>query len=125
MGRYPGAMALGMYEPSPELKARLRKLRHLLPDKVERIKVLRTVAARESDNVRQGPAPKIDQELAALSQPRKSGADCPVCWKCMWFEGFRPKIYKQRTTTPADPEIQAAIWATEQRKIDIATRGHV
>jgi hypothetical protein len=79
--------------------------------------------ARESDSLTKDKKPvRIDRELAKLSLPPRGTKDCPPCFRCMWFYAYMPIRYKRKVTTPADAEVQKAIWDTEERKIDIAKR---
>lgn len=106
---------------TPALQRKISKLKELMPRNVERQKALRAVAAPDSDTVIAHPQSPIDRELSKLSFHPTGTKDCPPCWRCMWYYGFKPVRYVQKVTTPADAEVQAAIWATEKRKIDIAT----
>lgn len=53
-----------------------------------------------------------------LRRPSSERADCPVCWRCCYFQGLTPKRYAPPKIV--DPEIRAAVTATEARKIIIA-----
>jgi hypothetical protein len=109
----------GSREPTPVLARKLQKLRKLLPEVADRRKVLRSLRV-ESDAVVDAPAPQIDKELAQIgAMPRHPHADCPVCWRCKWFDALLPGAYSQ-VRTVVDQEIQEAIWATETRKLFIA-----
>jgi hypothetical protein len=101
------------------LRAHLAIFRKRIPRRFGLIKVLRTASAVESDFAVAPPA-RIDVELARIGAPGLHGADCPPCWRCKWYYGYAPIRYSQRVTVKADPEVQAAIWATEARKIEIA-----
>lgn len=96
---------------------KFNRLRSLIPERHERQRMLRTVS-NPGQSERETP---IDRELARLEMPPTAGKECPPCWRCMWFQGFLPAVYTQRITTPADAEVQAAIWRTEAEKIKIAT----
>jgi RNA polymerase sigma factor (sigma-70 family) len=64
-------------------------------------------------------AAPIDHEIEKmLRRPTTERADCPVCWRCMWFEGLTPKNWKPPTN--ADEEVRCAVHATEIEKIRIA-----
>lgn len=60
----------------------------------------------------------IDRAIARLDFPPHEGADCPPCWKCCYFLGFKPRNYKP--TKLADEQVQVAVRATEAEKIRIA-----
>lgn len=106
---------------TPALQRKMTKLRELMPRGIERQQALRAVAAPDSDTVFARPQSPIDRELSKLSFHPTGTKDCPVCWRCCWYYGFKPARYVQKVTAPADAEVQAAIWATEKRKIEIAT----
>lgn len=103
------------------LQRKMDRLRELVPSNVERQQVLRAVATPNSDNLVQGAEPRIDREISKLSFHPTGTKDCPPCWRCMWYYGFKPVRYVQKVTVPADAEVQAAIWGTERRKIEIAS----
>jgi DNA-binding CsgD family transcriptional regulator len=99
---------------------RLKRLRGLLP--APRPPVPADLPPRVGDYALDEMAPSpisgIDRALADLSRPTQGRKDCPVCWRCCWFLGLRPKRYVPSELS--DDELRAAVRATERRKIDIA-----
>jgi DNA-directed RNA polymerase specialized sigma24 family protein len=108
-------------EYSAQLQRKMGRLRALMPRSLERQKALRAIATPDSDTVIVYPQSPVDRELSKLSFHPRGAKDCPPCWRCMWYYGFKPVRYVQKVTVPADAEVQAAIWETERRKIEIAT----
>lgn len=99
-----------------ELKKTIRKLKKL-NDTTFTPPRAPYAPAPDSDHRDPEPAP-IDHEIEKLlRRPANSTADCPVCWKCFWFEGLTPAHYHPPQLV--EPEIQAAVAATEARKIRI------
>ena len=99
-----------------DARARFAQLRRLLPDEYEYRRVLR----RSVPTVDKRPVSAIDQEIAQLEFAPPVGAECPPCWRCRWFEGWLPSDHMPTRMKIAEPEIAAAIFATEQEKIRIA-----
>lgn len=62
--------------------------------------------------------PKAEYEAASYSVPALK--DCPPCWQCMWYAGRKPSGRSFDALLASDPEVQAAIEATQRRKADIA-----
>lgn len=99
------------------LYRQLQDIRGQLPD----TRSLRTATvagiSREADHPRE--AAPIDHEIEKmLRRPTTERADCPVCWRCMWFEGLTPKNWSPPRLD--DQEIWLAVTNTEQEKIRIA-----
>jgi DNA-directed RNA polymerase specialized sigma24 family protein len=66
-------------------------------------------------------ASAIDAELQSLDFPPEHGAECPPCWRCMWFEGWLPGDNKSVRMPIVEEDVRKAVEATERRKIEIAT----
>lgn len=94
-----------------QMSRKLKRLRDLLPERpIDRPAPVQVTSMR-------GMAP-IDHEIEKmLRRPASGRADCPVCWRCSWYMGLVPGNYKP--TKLADPDVQAAVQATEARKIKI------
>ncbi len=61
----------------------------------------------------------IDHQVERLlNRPTTGRADCPSCWRCRWYDGFKPAAWKP--PTHVDEEVRKAIDAIERRKIEIA-----
>lgn len=94
----------------------LHKYRERIPER----RIVGAAAAhisRESDHPRD--AAPIDHEIEKmLRRPKTERADCPVCWRCMWFEGLTPKNWKPPSN--ADAEVKLAVERIEREKIRIA-----
>jgi DNA-directed RNA polymerase specialized sigma24 family protein len=103
--------------PQKELKRITRKLKKL--NNEHYFNEPRTAYSPPADSDhREEPLAPIDHEIEKLlRRPATSTADCPVCWRCFWFEGLTPVHYHPPTLL--EPEIQAAVAATEARKIQI------
>jgi hypothetical protein len=81
--------------------------------------VRREPTGSSDDDMRE--AAPIDHEIERmLRRPATSKADCPVCWRCSWFDGLLPVKYAAKKL--ADAEITEAILRTELRKQDIANK---
>lgn len=94
------------------LNSKLRYLHDYLPNAVHAPKG--PVGHRESDE-----AAPIDHEIERmLRRGATTTADCPVCWRCSWFEGLLPAHY--HPTALAEAEVSEAVRAVEARKIEIA-----
>lgn len=95
---------------------KLHKLRDLLPS--EPPTIANSDVAKDSDSEEREPAP-IDHEIEKLlRRPSTERGDCPVCFRCCWFNGLKPINYKPPKLV--DSEIRAAVTATEAEKIRIA-----
>jgi DNA-directed RNA polymerase specialized sigma24 family protein len=102
------------------LKKRLRRLQDISP---RRSFAQPTARRTDSDNDLRGLAP-IDHEIEKLlHRPTTERADCPVCFRCSWFDGVLPVKYGE--PRHADAEIRAAVRAIEERKIEIANAQRV
>lgn len=96
----------------------LRKLRERLPDPRNAMIAKRGEVAGDIDNDQREPAP-IDHEIEKmLRRPATERADCPVCWRCMWYVGIQPRNYQ--APRHEDTAVRDAVHATELRKIAIA-----
>lgn len=71
----------------------------------------------EPDNKRLA---KIDHEIARIDFPPHERAECPVCWRCMYFYGYLPTGKHEARMKIVEPDIGEAIAATEKRKMQIA-----
>jgi len=100
-------------------RARLKQLRHLIPDDHEFRRVLRAAPSTDSDGQSHELAP-IDKEIERLEFAPPQGKECPPCWRCKWFEGFLPGAHVPVKMPVIEPDIKEAVAATEKRKIDIA-----
>jgi RNA polymerase sigma factor (sigma-70 family) len=99
------------------IKKITRKLRKLSTDISDDNPRVPYAPGPDSDHTEREPAP-IDHAIEQLlRRPVTERADCPPCWKCMYFEGWTPIQYKPPTLV--EPEVQAAVAATEARKIAI------
>lgn len=77
----------------------------------------------QSDSSRERRS-RIDHDIERLlRRPKHGRADCPSCWKCRYFDGFKPDNWKPPTWI--DPEVRAAVEATEREKIRIANEGRI
>jgi hypothetical protein len=100
---------------------KLNRLRDLIPSRQEVQRTIRKFAPSfHMDASEPGRETQIDRDLARLEFPPPHSKDCPPCWRCLWYMGFMPAKYTKRTTAPADADVQAAVWAIENRKIAIA-----
>lgn len=111
------AIALDLDMPRSELKKVLRKLKKLNNENYYRQPRIPYAPPPDSDHRDYTPAAIDHQIEALLRRPKTERADCPVCWRCMWFDGLTPTHYHPPTLV--EPEIQAAVAATEARKIQI------
>lgn len=100
-------------------RARTKQLRRLMPNDHEFRRAIRAVPTPPSDDVR-APAPWVDKEIEELEAMPRHGADCPPCWKCKWFEGYLPGAHKRVGMAIQEPEVAAAVRATEAEKKRIA-----
>ena len=91
---------------------RIKQLQRLVPDEARSKRMLQTPAATDPDTV------EVDVEK--LDFPPHSSADCPPCWRCMWFEGFMPSGKRDTRMVIEDAEVREAVKNTEARKIEIA-----
>lgn len=98
--------------------AKLRRLKDLLPDAViSRGRGAGPLPA--SDNY--SKMAEIDHEIERmLRRPATEQSDCPVCWRCCWFDGLTPKNYHAPTHVH-EPDVLAAVRDTEARKILIGS----
>lgn len=111
-------MALGHTERAiSEARARIKQLRKLIPDSQEYQKVIRAPARGSED---ESPQPQIDKEIEQLEFPPQWGADCPPCWKCMWYEGWLPPGHRAVRMRIVEPDVRESIERTEAEKIRIA-----
>jgi DNA-directed RNA polymerase specialized sigma24 family protein len=98
-----------------ELKKVIRKLKTFSGSQSVAIREEPTYS--RSDNDLRHKA-QIDHDIERLlRRPATERADCPVCWKCFWFEGLTPTHYHPPQL--ADLDVCAAVAATEARKIKI------
>lgn len=98
------------------LKQRLKKaIRNMLPDDTLPSYHSRPLPLSEDREI---PPSLIDHALHALLGGPQIGKECPPCWRCCWFLGYLPAVYTPSQVV--DPEVRAAVRATEQRKIEIA-----
>jgi DNA-directed RNA polymerase specialized sigma24 family protein len=103
-----------------ETRVRIKQLRRLIPDAHEYRRVLRAMPTSSDDPARAAP---IDREMAAqLEFSPAHGKDCPACWRCKYFEGFLPGIYKPVRMQIQESEVRDAVRDTEARKIEIAEK---
>jgi hypothetical protein len=113
--RIVSALALGYETPSPavrSLRSKLRKLRDIMPERQEAARAPAEQVERDT------PAP-IDHEIEKLlRRGATTTADCPVCWRCCWFDGLAPSQYSPPHF--AEAEVETAVRDTERRKIEIA-----
>jgi hypothetical protein len=91
---------------------RIKQLRRLVPEENLSKRMLQTPATADPDTVEVG--------VEKLDFPPHSGADCPPCWRCMWFEGFMPSGKRDTRMDIEDLEVREAVKNTEARKIEIA-----
>lgn len=97
------------------LSKRLERLQQLTP---RRRYGSAPTASRTSDSDMRQQAP-IDHKIERmLHRPATERGDCPVCWRCSWFEGLLPAKYEAPRSV--DPEIEEAVRATDRRKQQIA-----
>lgn len=69
--------------------ARARRYRDVLPELAPAERTRRHVTAGEHDPEKREPA-AIDAEIERILQrPRTERADCPPCWRCMWYDALR------------------------------------
>jgi hypothetical protein len=102
---------------------RIKQLRRLVPARDVVSELRRTGAtprAPDSDDLDDSQVPGIDREIAQLDFPPTHGKDCPPCWRCCYFEGFMPSGKIDTRMEIADKEVEAAVAATNERKIEIA-----
>lgn len=109
-------------------RKQLRRLAGLVPDVVDRGRILRDVRARTSaattsdEQHQTSKQPGIDRAIEQLDFPPPAGtADCPICWRCCWYRGYLPGDHKSVRLVVSDPEAREAVSNTEKRKIAIAT----
>lgn len=105
------------------IRVRLAGLRHLMPDTRHMSRIIRSARTLPAQDLAEGESPKaagIDREIERLDFAPPSGADCPPCWKCRWFDGFLPMGTKATGMIIAEPEVRNAVAQTEARKIQIA-----
>jgi hypothetical protein len=89
------------------------------PEEHERLSPDRTGGQRKTRDKPKYTRTGIDHAIETLlRRPRHARADCPPCWKCCYFAGWLPPEYAP--SAYANPEIQAAVRAIEERKIEIA-----
>lgn len=95
------------------------RVRHRL-EAAPRTDTLAASAAVTRESPNDPPLARIDYEIASiLSTPRDSTGECRPCWRCLWYDGYQgPDTYFPPKCV--DPEVRAAIEATERRKIEIA-----
>jgi hypothetical protein len=94
------------------LSNKLRYLRSYLPDATHAARASAT--RRESDE-----AAPIDHEIERmLRRGATTTADCPLCWRCMYFDGWTAAHYAFKPL--AEAEVSEAVRAVEARKIEIA-----
>jgi hypothetical protein len=74
------------------------------------------------DEILPTPVRGIDKDIERLDFPPPSGKECPPCWRCKWFEGYKPSKHKSLRFPVTEPEVREAVLDTEARKIDIAGR---
>lgn len=109
--------ALGASYVTRRMFNKLRRLAQLLPDLPRPRAAGKPV--RDSDDIKDKLA-AIDHEIERmLRRPATERADCPVCWRCCWFEGLKPKNYHAPKHI-IESEVLAAVTVTEARKIEIA-----
>jgi hypothetical protein len=114
------AISVDLNMPQNELKKIIRKLKKLSDENLFEAPRMPYAPPPDSDHRDPHPAP-IDHEIERLlRRPKSERADCIVCWRCMWYEGLTPVHYHPPQLV--DPEIQAAVAATEARKIQIGNR---
>ena len=66
------------------IRNRIGPLRKWMPD-------LSIAIAQPTAPPEDAEAPPIDHEIEKLlRRPAHRTADCPVCWRCSWFEGLAP-----------------------------------
>jgi hypothetical protein len=65
---------------------------------------------------------KIDKQLSAQLDfpPKHNDKDCPVCWRCKWFEGYLPGSKVSVRLKIGNTEVNEAVKNVEARKIEIA-----
>ena len=98
------------------VRATLRKVKRMKAFRPNVDPVFQAYAALEPFDRELAP---IDHAIEAmLRRPATERADCPPCWKCMYFEGWKPVHYKPSKIV--DEEIRIAVHSTEGRKIEIA-----
>jgi DNA-directed RNA polymerase specialized sigma24 family protein len=111
------AISVDLDMPKSELKKITRKLKKLNSRQDFSAPRAPYAPPLDSDH-REVTAAPIDHAIEALlRRPANTTADCVVCWKCMWFDGLTPAHYHPPQLV--EPEIQAAVEATEARKIQI------
>jgi len=104
-----------------ESREAIKRLRELMPDDdadIYRV-LINTPPAGGSDDASDALS-QIDVEIEQLDFPPPHGADCPPCWRCMWFEGFMPSGKRDTRMVIEDAEVREAVKNTEARKIEIA-----
>ncbi|MDE2105213.1 MAG: hypothetical protein KGL39_48760 [Patescibacteria group bacterium] len=109
----------GLQLSHAEFRHALWKIRGRLKDVTaeRQPQVYAQMRARLSDHDERGPS-RIDHEIEKLlRRPKHAHADCPPCWRCMYFEGLTPRAYKP--TVLSDTEVQTAVRNTETLKIKI------
>lgn len=95
------------------VRRKLRKFKDMMPT----ADIDKTFQRRDADEDTR-PLASIDHEIEQLlRRPAHTTADCPVCWRCMYFEGFTPKRYAPPALV--DDEMRAVVEAIEARKIHI------
>jgi hypothetical protein len=104
-----------------DARARIKQLRRLLPDDRDYQRVIRAPQAMNPDDA-DGTLSVIDREIEQLESIPRHGADCPVCWQCMYFYGLLPSRHKRVRMQIQEPEVREAVRDTEARKVEIATR---
>lgn len=99
-------------------RVRIKQLRRLLPEPHEFRAAIVRVKPPDSDSTT--PVSNIDREIEELEAMPKHGKDCPPCWRCKWFEGYMPGAHVPMRMPIIEPEVSAAVSATEGEKVRIA-----
>jgi DNA-binding CsgD family transcriptional regulator len=101
---------------------RIKQLRRLLPDVKVRSLIRSSVTTQAHGSDDQSGVTPVDADLRNLEFAPVTGADCPPCWRCMWFEGYLPSGKRSTRLDIVDEEVSKAVEATEARKIEIANQ---
>jgi RNA polymerase sigma factor (sigma-70 family) len=107
--------------PLRTIERKLARLRSMLPEREPQEFGKRSANIQDSDSSSQELAP-IDREIERLEMNPHADQDCPPCWLCKWFDGYLPAQRRALRMEIVEPEVRAAVLATEARKIEIAWR---
>jgi DNA-directed RNA polymerase specialized sigma24 family protein len=94
----------------------LRKLERKLGGSRPVVRVLR---ARTTEPEHR-PLAKIDHEIARIDFPPPEHAECPPCYRCLWWMGYLPNGRHDARMQVVEEDVRVALAAIEARKIEIA-----